>query len=130
MIIIKKHDNNAQFVQSKSTKNQETYLQTKEVFTLVVNQGTNRNDNMKIHPHAIPCPMEWPTTQYYKANGRYIPMPSEWATQNKMLMKKQLLSTTTLTKSHLPKNSDHHLLENKLYILTNFIISTKDLLRK
>lgn len=49
---------------------------------LVVKQGTNRNDNMIIHPNALPCPMEWPTRQYYKANGVYIPMPNEWATQN------------------------------------------------
>ena len=70
------------FVSAICSDNQASFHKTKEVFSLVAKKGTNRNDQMIIHPHALPCPMEWPTTPYYKANGRHLPMPSAWGAHN------------------------------------------------
>jgi hypothetical protein len=75
------HDINKQFVSAKCTDSQANFHKVQEAYSLVAKKGTNRNDQMIIHPHALPCPMEWPTIPYYKANGKHLLKPSSWRSQ-------------------------------------------------
>jgi hypothetical protein len=70
-----------QFSCGKCTTTQLGYHKVAEVFSLGAKKGNNKLDTMVIHPNALPCPMEWPSSPYYKAQGKHLLMPSEWRSQ-------------------------------------------------
>ena len=67
-----------QFLPRRATASQRTFYGVENCFVLATDKPNSRQNDLVIHPHALPIIMEWPSYDYYKVGGKYIPQPDLW----------------------------------------------------
>lgn len=62
----------------KATASQRTFYGVEEAIVLAPDRPNSRLNDLIVHPHALPRVIEWPTYDYYKVNGMFLPQPEFW----------------------------------------------------
>ncbi len=62
----------------KATASQRTFYGVEEAIALATDRPNSRQNDLIIHPHALPIVLEWPTYDYYKVKGIFLPQPQYW----------------------------------------------------
>ena len=62
----------------KATASQSTFYGVEKCYVLATDKPNSRQNDLVIHPNALPVILEWPSYDYYTIRGNFIPQPELW----------------------------------------------------